>query len=142
MSFKVGKTVAGVKYNGTKIAGMGTFSLSGFSRETLEDTEFGDDVKTYLFGMGDGGTVSFSGLYDPDDTTGQVAFDALCAAGTSIGTGTSGLAFYIDASSYWSLSGSGATMLPTKSHSVSLDKNGLGQITFEAKISGGQMVLS
>lgn len=139
MAAKVGK-LASVKNNGTKVAGMGTFNLSGFTRDTLEDTEFGDDIKTYLFGMGDGGTVDFNGIYDPADTTGQVALDALCAAGTSLGTGTAGLAFYIDSTSYWSLDA--GAMLLTKSHAVSMDKNGLGQISFSAKISGGKMVLT
>jgi hypothetical protein len=139
MASKAGK-LAGVKYNGTKVAGMGQLNLSGFTRETLEDTEFGDDIKSFVFGMGDGGTVDFSGIYDPADTTGQVALDALCAAGTTLSTGTAGLAFYIDSTSYWSLDA--GTMLLTKSHAITMEKNGLGQISFSAKVSGGKMVLA
>jgi len=136
---KPGK-LASVKYNGNKIIGMGQWSLSGFTRDTLEDTEFEDDIKSYVFGLGDGGTVDFSGIYDPTDTTGMIALDALCAAGTALTTGTAGLAFYIDSTSYYSLDA--GTMLITKSKAVSMDKSGLGQISFSAKISGGKMVLA
>jgi hypothetical protein len=140
MGAKVGK-LASVKYAGNKVAGMGTWNLSGFTRETLEDTEFGDDIKTFVFGMGDGGTVSFNGIYDPADTTGVIALDALCAAGTAItSTGTAGLAFYIDSTSYFSLDAGSILMM--KSHPVSTEKNGLAQISFEGKISGGKMVLA
>lgn len=139
MAAKVGK-LASVKYNGNKVCGMGTWSLSGFTRETLEDTEFGDDIKSFVFGMGDGGTVEFSGIYDPADTTGMIALDALCIAGTSLAASTAGLAFYIDSTSYYSVTG--GTILPTKSVAVSMDKNGLGQISFSGKISGGYMKLT
>lgn len=135
---KVGK-LASVKYNGNKVAGMGTWNLSGFTRDTLEDTEFGDDIKTYVFGMADGGTVDFNGIYDPADTTGVIALDALCVAGTLLTTGTAALAFYIDSTSYYALNA--GNMLVTKSRTVSMDKSGLGQISFSAKISGGSMTL-
>ncbi len=136
---KVGK-LASVKIGAAKVAGIGTWSMSGLSRETLEDTEFGDDVKTFVFGMADGGTVDFNGLYDPADTTGQLAFEAKVLAGTSWTSGAAGLCFYIDSTSYWSISGAG-TLLPTKCDAISMDKNGLGQISFSCKVSG-TMVLA
>jgi hypothetical protein len=129
---KPGK-LASVKYTGVNVAGMGTWNLSGFSRETLEDTEFGDDVKTFVFGPGDGGTIDFSGLYDPTDSTGQAALDALIIAGTVISNTT--LRFYVDAASYWTIS-SGGSILITKGKAVSMDKSGLGQVSFSAKVSG------
>jgi hypothetical protein len=132
MSKKVGK-LASVKYCGAKVAGMGTWNLSGVTRDVLEDTEFGDDVKTFLFNMADGGTVDFTGLYDPDDSTGQVALNALQIAGTVL-SGTS-LQFFIDSTSYWAIS-TGGSILITKASAVSYDKNGLGQCSFSAKISG------
>jgi hypothetical protein len=132
---KVGK-LASVKYLGSKVAGMGTWSLSGFTRETLEDTEFGDDVKTFVFGLADGGTIDFNGLYDPADTT-QNALLGLILAGTVCAT--SMLQFFIDSTSYWMIT-SGGQILLTKAAAVSMDKSGLGQISFSAKCSGAMIL--
>ncbi len=134
MAAKVGK-LASVKIGTAVVAGMGTWSMSGISRETLEDTEFGDDVKTFVFGVADGGTIDFNGYYDPLDTTGQALLKTAVLNGTAYASGTTGLNFYIDAASYWSISGTG-TLLPTKCDAISMDKNGLGQISFSCKVSG------
>ncbi|PKN20884.1 MAG: hypothetical protein CVU71_03645 [Deltaproteobacteria bacterium HGW-Deltaproteobacteria-6] len=140
MGISVGKDSKGVYYNGTKVAQMGTMNLSGFTRDTLEDTEFDDDIKTYVFGTGDGGGISFNGNYDNADTTGQGAVDALCVNGTLVNEGTAGLVFYINQTNYWGLSG--GNILMTKGRAFSMDKSGIGQISFEGKISGGKMVLT
>ncbi len=134
MAAKVGK-LAKVMIGATNVAGMGTWSMTGLSRETLEDSEFGDDVKSFVFGLADGGTVDFNGLYDPTDTTGQLLLKTAVLNGTAYASGTTGLNFYIDAASYWSISGTG-TLLPTKCDAISMDKNGLGQISFSCKVSG------
>jgi len=79
------------------VLGMGTWSHSGLAREMLDDTEFGDKVKSYLPGILDGGTVSFSGKYKADDTTGQDVLRAALMNGTPI----SDIRFYTDASGYF-----------------------------------------
>ena len=132
MAVKVGKA-ASVNLAGNKVAEMGTFSISGFTREALEDTEFGDDVKSYLFGIGDGGEVSFSGNYSDTDTTGQDLLNAACSNGSLFGSGQ--LRFYIDSVSYWTI-GSGGTVLITKCKAISFEKAGIGTIEFTGKLSG------
>ena len=131
MSAKVGK-LASVKYLGSKVAGMGTWSISGLTRDILEDTEFNDDVKTFMFGVADGGTIDFNGLYDPADTT-QNIFLSLLLAGTVLATTM--LQLFIDSTSYWAVS-TGGQILITKAAAITMDKNGLGQISFSAKVSG------
>jgi hypothetical protein len=141
MGAKVGK-LAKVQYNGANVLGMGKWSMSGFTREMLEDTEFGDDIKTFLSGAGDAGTLSIAGFYDPSDTTGQTALNALVAAGTVIPYSTStGLKLFIDGTSYWAV-GSGGQVLVTKGIAIDMDKNGLGQAAFEFKVSGAAMTLT
>ena len=93
MAVLVGK-IAAVKVAGNAVAEMGTLTLSGFTREALESTAFGDDIKEYTFGVGDGGEVSFSGNYDPTDTNGQNLVESACL-NASLFTGGN-LRFYIN----------------------------------------------
>lgn len=134
---KVGK-IASVKLGTYKVSGMGTFTLSGFTRDVLEDTEFGDDIKTFMFGLGTGGTLSFSGLYDPTDSTGQVLLDSACKNSSTFTGGD--LKLYIDNTSYLTVD-TGGNILITKCKAITMEKNGLGQCSFEGTISGGAMVL-
>ena len=135
MGVKVGK-IAAVKMGTTKVAEMGQFTISGFSRETLEDTQFGDDIKSYVFGLADGGEVSFSGNYDSTDTTGQDLINSYCSNGVVLNSG--GIRFYVDAAKYWTISGD---LLITKSKAIAFDKAGIGTIDFTAKISGKMIYL-
>ena len=139
MAVKVGK-VASVRLGTYKIAGMGQWGLSGFTREVLDDTEFGDDIKSFVFGIGDAGEVSFEGNYDPADTTGQALLNSACENASAFSGGTVGLVFYIDNTSYWSVT-TGGQILVTKATAVTMEKSGLGRISFTGKVSGGKMVL-
>lgn len=56
-----------------EIAGMGSWTVSGITRDMLDKTSFGDQWKGVKQGVADGGTVTFSGFFDWTDTTGQVA---------------------------------------------------------------------
>ena len=125
------------------VAEQGTYSLSGFSRDALDSTSFGDDVKEYTFGLGDAGEVTFSGNYDP---TADAAFNAVspqeylrscCSNGLTMTSGH--LRFYIDSTSYMTVGGAG-TLLLTKVHAIGFDKAGIGTISFTAKVSGGAIV--
>lgn len=130
---KVGK----VMYGAIKVAGMGTFTLSGYEAQILEKTEFGDTIQKFVFGgAANPGTVEFSGLLDPTDTNGQRAIDTACTAETPL----TNLYFYISATKYWAVD-AGGEILITKCKSGALDKNGLGTTTFAGKVSGAAMSL-
>ena len=120
------------------IAGMGSWSMDGVSRETIEDTAFGDTVKKYVFGMMDGGSLTFEGNYDPSDSTGQTILDSACKNASLLGSGS--IRLYIDNTSYWTVPSTGS-LLVTKANAISMEKNGLGKVSFSAKVSGAAMVL-
>lgn len=129
---------ASVKMSTTTIAGMGTWSMDGVSRETIEDTAFGDTVKKYVFGFMDGGSLSFDGNYDPADSTGQAILNSACVNASVLGPGS--IRLYIDNTSYWTIA-SGGQLLVTKANAVTMEKSGLGKISFTAKVSGAAMEL-
>lgn len=137
MAVKIGK-LGKVTVGASTIAEMGTYTLSGFTRDALESTAFGDDVKEYTFGVADAGEISFNGNYDPTDTNGQLIVDSACLNG-SVFTGGD-LKFYIDSTSYLTVD-TGGNILITKCRAVSMDKAGLGTIEFSGKISGKKMVV-
>ena len=129
---------ASVKLGTYTIAGMGTWSMDGVSRETIEDTAFGDSVKKYVFSFMDGGSLSFDGNYDPSDSTGQAILNSACVNASVLGSGS--IRLYIDNTSYWTVA-SGGSLLVTKANAITMDKNALGKISFSAKVSGAAMVL-
>lgn len=131
----IGGRLAKVMYGSTVIAGMGTWAMSGFIPEVQEDTAFGDTVKSWKqAGIGDAGEVSFSGNYDPDDTNGQVALNALANTDAEL----TNLYFYESTSVFWRVEDGGAIVL-TKFNAINMDKNALGTIDFTGKISAKPM---
>jgi hypothetical protein len=131
----IGGKFAKVMYGSSVVAGMGTFSITGFTPDILEDTAFGDTVKKYVnAGIGDPGKVSFSGNYDPADTTGQDVLRTLCAAGTAIDC----LYFYISTSCFFRVA-SGGTIIMTKADYPTINKSGLGTCSFEGQVSAKAM---
>jgi len=128
------------------VIGMGTWNLNGISSEEFENSEFGDNWKTYEFGMKDGGSVTFNGLYKPTDETGQQALLDANLENTDLTT----LRLYIDNTSYFEpcqttgyFSPYNTTGASTKlSHvnvtalDISADKSGLMQISFTCRVSG------
>lgn len=137
MAVLTGKT-GSVKLGTYAIAELGTYTLSGFSRETLESSSFGDDIKEYQIGLGDGGEITFNGNYDPTDTTGQILLES-ALKNASVFTGGN-LKFYINNTTYFSVS-TGGEMLITKVKSINMDKAGIGKVDFTCKISGAQMAI-
>ena len=124
-----------VMYGSVKLAGLSTWSLSGYVPQTLEDTEFGDTIQSFVFGgAGDPGTVTFSGNYDSADTTGQTAFATACKAEVPL----TNLYFYETATAYWAVA-PGGQILPTKCDAVVMERNALGKIDFAGRISGAVM---
>ncbi len=142
MAVRVGKIVkvtAGTSAaSGTyTVAEMGTYSVSGFTRDALDSTAFGDDVKEFTFGVGDGGELSFSGNYDPTDSNGQEYLNSHCSNGSTMVSGQ--LRLYIDSTSY--LTVGGGTILLTKVQAIGFDKSGIGTVEFSGKVSGSKMVV-
>ena len=134
MSSVIGK-LSKVMYGSVKIAGLSEWSMSGYEAQTLEDSEFGDSVQSFVFGgAGDPGTISFSGYHDPADTTGQAAFATACKAGTEL----SNLYFYETETKYWAVA-PGGKILPTKCDAITFERNALGKVDFAGKISGAVM---
>lgn len=131
----IGGRLAKVMYGSTVIAGMGTWSMSGFVPDIKEDTSFGDTVmKWKQAGIGDAGTVSFDGNYDPDDSNGQVALNALANTDAEL----TNLYFYESTSVFWRVASGGALVLEIF-NAVTMAKNELGKINFSAKVSGEAM---
>lgn len=134
MGSQVGK-LAKVVLGTDVVAGQGTWEIGGIVNDTIEDTAFGTTIKVFVFGMQDPGTVSYSGNFDPDDADGQVALITAARAQTEL----TDLYFYVNATQFWSVDVGGAILL-TSAPRISIDKNGLGQISFEGKVSGKTMV--
>ena len=117
------------------IANIKEWSISGFTMGTLETTAFGSTIKTWIPDKtGDPGTVSFSGNYDPGDSTGQLAIDALCVAGTT----STDLYLYANTSTFWRV-GTGGNIITTQGKAVTLPRNGLGTVSFSGQVSGAAM---
>ncbi len=131
----IGGRLAKVMYGSVVIAGLGTWSMSGFVPDVVEDTAFGDTVKKWKrAGIDDAGEVTFSGNYDPDDTNGQVALNALA----TVDDGLTNLYFYETTNVFWRVASGGEIVL-TKFNAVTMTKNGLGQVDFAGKISAAAM---
>lgn len=131
----IGGKTAKVMYGSVVIAGIGEWSMSGFVPDVVEDTAFGDDVKSFVnAGIADAGEVTFSGNYDPDDTNGQVALNALADSVV----GLTNLYFYESTNVFWRVK-SGGSIILTQVQNPRFIKNGLATVSFTGKISGKAM---
>ena len=140
---KVGKDCK-VTIGAHTILGLGTWTITGGTYPEIEDLDFDSTDTLTLRGIRTGGTVTFSGNYRVDDTTGQDMIRAAYWASSDLTT----LKFYVDDASYYatnSTTGAGGG-LPAEtmvSHikiltepSISVDKAGLATIEFAGKIEG------
>ncbi len=131
------------------IVGLGTWTISGGSYAELDDTDFGDDDTRTLRGLRTGGTVTFSGSYKKDDTTGQDKIrDAYW-----LKTDHTTLRFYVDDTSYYTpnsttAAGGGLPAETMVSHikiltepTITVDKGSLATIEFEGKIEGAMRLI-
>ena len=135
-----------VKISTTTVTLIGSWSLDGIAADQIDTSAFRDTWKTFEFGMKDGGTISFAGLYDPADTTGQQALMNANLENTDMAT----LRLYIDSTSYFEpcqttgyFSPTTATGADTKvSHvnisgfNISADKADVMKVDFTGKVSG------
>ena len=122
-----------------KIFGAGTYSLSGFTRKTIETSEFGDDVDVFEFSTADGGTISVNNVvYDPTDTTGQLLMDSAALNSSKFSSGE--ICFFVNSTQYFTPP-TGSYILITKVQAIEADRNGLGRCSFEGQVSGAALVL-
>ena len=135
MATKSGR-IAKVEYNGNTVAGQGTWTLGGFTREVIEEDSWDIDIKKKYFSVGDGGTISFSGLHDPADPNGQQMLDSCCLNSSLTGVT---LRFYVDNTSYWRPD-TGSDILITKCQSITMEKSSMGTVDFEGVLTGGAMI--
>jgi len=151
MAVKVGH-LGKVALGASTIVAMGTWSMTGITADQMESSAFGDNWKTYEFGMKDGGQITFNGFLDPADTTGQQALQKANIDNTDL----TSLRLYADNTSYYtpcqttgyfapgSLSTGQSTILShvnITSYDIGMDKSGLGTISFTAKVSGVMVLI-
>ena len=124
-----------VYYNGVVIAEITEWAMSGFSMAAIKkDPAFGDTITEYVSdGVGEPGTISFSGNYDPADP-GQAGIKTICATGT----GLYGLYLYVADGTWWHV-GTGGEIIVTKADAITLPRSGYGKISFEGQVSGAAM---
>ena len=125
-----------VYYNNLVIANITEWAMSGFTMGTIKkDPAFGDSITEYVSdGVGDPGTISFSGNYDPAAASNQ-ALQVICAAGT----GLYGLYLYAANATWWHV-GTGGEIIVTKADAITLPRSGMGKISFEGRVSGAALV--
>ena len=137
-----------VALGSTTVVGMGTWSMPGISVDQLDASAFLDTWKQYLFGMKDGGTVTFNGHLNMADTTGQQVLVAANAKNSNLPS----LRFYMDSVSYWvpnqttdylgpgilstGMGTPGLCSVNITAMTIGMDKSGLGTISFTAKVNG------
>ena len=112
---------------------MGSWSVSGMETDMLEDTQFTDTFKSYIPGQGDGGSVTVSGNYDPEDadvTEGQGYLMAAWFNKTAVAT----FYCYYTTAGYFGLNAGSAYV---QSMELGTDQTGLATLSFVVKLSGG-----
>jgi hypothetical protein len=126
--------VAKVVKGSSTVLGMGNWKMDGISTDMLEYTSFGDTAKKYITGMLDYGQITFSGFYDPADTTGQAVLISANLSNTKLND----IKLYIDNSSYWTanVTADSASGAYVTSVSIGTDKSGLATIDFTLKATG------
>lgn len=145
MAVKVGH-LGKVTLGADTIVGMGTWTISGITADQMDASDFGDNWKTFEFGMKDGGQVTFNGFLDPADTTGQEALQKANMDNTDL----TSLRLYVDNTSYYIPNQTAGYFSPNATtgedtpaswvnitaFDISMDKAGLATISFTGKVSG------
>jgi len=126
------------------ILGMGIWEIGGGAVEELDTTEFGNDYAEIQLGIVTGGNVTFSGVYKKGDTQGQ----DLIRSAFFYKSDLTDIRFYVDSVSYYTPNSTTAVGggLPANSQvsyinivqepSITSDKSGLVQVSFNGKLSG------
>lgn len=104
------------------------WALDGVTIETIEDTVKGDKHKTYLGGLGDGGTARLTGWLDGADA-GQTVVIGYFAAATPQSAAVA-VVLTVSTGKTFSFNGVPQTM------GLGSPENGLCPVTFTFKVSG------
>jgi hypothetical protein len=145
MGYKIGKD-GSVRLGDNVIVGIGSWTMDGVTTDQVDTSAFGDNWKTFKYGMKDGGTISFNGHADPADVTGQEALREANLYASDL----TNLRFYVDNTSYYEpcqttgyFSPTLTTGAPTKLSTIcvtgfnaSMDKAGVMAVSFTTKVSG------
>jgi len=129
-----------------RVVGIGTWTINGISSDKIEVTELGDDWKSYMFGLKDGGDVGLDGHFDPDDAQGQ----EMMRLANLYNSQLTSLKFWIDNTSFFMpcqttgyFSPTLTTGAPTRvsyinvtSYDVKKDKAAVDTTTFKGTVSG------
>lgn len=131
----------------TLIVGCNKFSMSGITRSTIDASEFGVDADRFVEGSANPGTISIAdAIYDPGNAVQKGLRDAVKTktryTHSAIGDTTTGLRFWIDDYTYFTVEDSAdAFLFVTKANDVGTERNGLAKCSIEIQVSGGFMDL-
>jgi len=126
------------------VLGMGTWTWSGFTRDTVEDIEFGIGIATYEMDVLRPGTISFDGNYKKDDTTGQDELRSYHINEVEM----TDIRFYVDSVSYYTpnsttAAGGGllegeevASVIITSVDPIAFSLGSVGKIGFSVQLTG------
>jgi hypothetical protein len=126
---------AKVAIGGTKINGLGTFTLSLGTTEDIDTTQFGDTYREYQDGLKEGGDFSYDGWLDIADTNGQIAIMNAQRDNTSL----TDLRFYVNASSYWAPNKTGNqsdSYCKIRNVSMTADQGDAVRVSMSGRVSG------
>lgn len=131
MSIKVGKNCK-IALGANTVIEMGNWAIAT-SADLYDSSEIEDKYKSFVMGQRDSGQISISGIYDPDNSTGQEVLRNYCDNGNRI----TNLRLYIDGTYYWTTTASSPTSyVQLVNWSVTADKNNVLICTFVGKVSG------
>lgn len=136
MGHKPGK-LASVRLGTYKVSEMSFWSINGMTNEILEDTEFGDEFKSFMFGVCSGGTLSFTGWFDATDGTAITGQSALMSAYLNKQS-LQDFRLYVDNNSYFACQNNNDALgdLLVDAVNIDFDKSGVGKINFQMHMSG------
>ena len=132
------------------VLGMGTWEIGGMSAAVISGDAFGSTWEEVELGVFSSGTISFSGLYKKDDSTGQNAVRGAFYLRSAI----TDMRFYVDSVSYYRPNDSTAVGLNgvstgsplgyiniTTEPTITADKGDFMKISFSGIYHTGPMVL-
>ena len=135
------------------VAEMGNWSISGWQRDLIEVSAFQDVAKRFAIGLLDPGQVTFSGYYDPSNSSGQGKLIAAFTSGkkisnsTTVGKACRKLRLWgsddtsLSNYGFWSVIGSSGAFYIT-SMELGQEKSGVGSLSITAKVSSGYLAWS
>jgi hypothetical protein len=138
LGMAVGQAYLGNFSLGTnKVGSITKWGIAGMANKLIDATVFEDQFEKFMYGQGNGGKVTFSGYFDPADTTGQIALHTAWKNKTTLATGTTNdPRIYYSAAGYFKLS-TGAECLIESLDFGEADMSGLVPFSVTLQVSGG-----